>query len=330
MSYGGRLYVGGGFSRIGNLDANGFAIWDGFGWSTPLQQPNWYRVWALTAVGTNVYIGGYSSSSENEFNHIARWDGTQLHTVGGGIGRITLPGGWDPTFVRALATNGTDLFVAGNFFRAGETPAESVARWDGSNWHPVGDGVRGEVHALLWTHDLLVAGGNFSGSGDELWPVDHRFLAAWDGTRWDQVAGGVNDWVNSLAADERNLYVGGRFTQAGDVSSSHFAGLPLSVLLPRSEAFSGLPSATVLSTPYPNPFSHSTMIPFELERPGDVSVRVFDVLGRQVAVLADGPRAAGRHELEWNAGGVSSGLYVVRMAAARQEISAVRTVVLTR
>ena len=69
----------------------------------------------------------------------------------------------------------------------------------------------------------------------------------------------------------------------------------------------------------PNPFAAGTTIRFHLDAPAHVRLVVHDVLGREVAVLAEGPAAAGTHEVEW--GGedghpVASGLYVYTLTAA--------------
>jgi hypothetical protein len=55
-----------------------------------------------------------------------------------------------------------------------------------------------------------------------------------------------------------------------------------------------------LSPPAPNPFGAATRIRFALPAAGRAALRVFDVHGRLVRTLADGPFAAGRHDLEWN------------------------------
>ena len=70
-----------------------------------------------------------------------------------------------------------------------------------------------------------------------------------------------------------------------------------------------LPQQLVLHPAYPNPFNPSTTLAFDLPQAGRVSLRVFDLLGREVAVLADGHLAAGRHVIEWNASGQSAGTY---------------------
>jgi photosystem II stability/assembly factor-like uncharacterized protein len=61
---------------------------------------------------------------------------------------------------------------------------------------------------------------------------------------------------------------------------------------------------------YPNPFNPSTVISFQLPVAGDVTVKIYDVLGREVATLVDEYRNAGIYEVQFNAGNISSGVYI--------------------
>ncbi|MEM1096389.1 MAG: T9SS type A sorting domain-containing protein [Bacteroidota bacterium] len=70
---------------------------------------------------------------------------------------------------------------------------------------------------------------------------------------------------------------------------------------------------SLLRPSYPNPFSTATQIAFELDRPGHVRLSVFDLLGREVEVLAAGLLGSGTHQYHWDAGTRPSGLYLVRL-----------------
>jgi hypothetical protein len=78
------------------------------------------------------------------------------------------------------------------------------------------------------------------------------------------------------------------------------------------------PQTIALLNNYPNPFNPVTQIPFELPGQARVHLAVYDVLGRQVAVLADRVYSSGRHQVSWDASGQSSGVYVVHMTATPQ------------
>ncbi|MEL6612309.1 MAG: T9SS type A sorting domain-containing protein [Bacteroidota bacterium] len=64
----------------------------------------------------------------------------------------------------------------------------------------------------------------------------------------------------------------------------------------------------------PNPFSTSTTIRYEVAEASDVDLRVYDVSGREVTVLARGPHEAGEHEAVFEAGDLPSGVYVWRLS----------------
>lgn len=64
---------------------------------------------------------------------------------------------------------------------------------------------------------------------------------------------------------------------------------------------------------YPNPFNPQTTIPFELQKQGAVQVRVYDMTGREVAMLVDKVMAAGSHNLTFDAKGLATGTYYYRL-----------------
>jgi len=80
------------------------------------------------------------------------------------------------------------------------------------------------------------------------------------------------------------------------------------------------PAALQLGAPWPNPFNPVVRVPLLLERASRVDARVVDLAGRQVAVLSDGPLAAGSHELVWDGKdsrgrAAASGLYLLQVEA---------------
>jgi len=95
-----------------------------------------------------------------------------------------------------------------------------------------------------------------------------------------------------------------------------------------NEAGRSLPECFNLSQNYPNPFNPSTSIGFSLPVPCRVTVKVYDMMGRDVAMLAERFLTAGTHRLEWNASGFVSGVYFCRIQAG--EYTAVRKMVLMK
>ena len=75
------------------------------------------------------------------------------------------------------------------------------------------------------------------------------------------------------------------------------------------------PSHYVLSQNYPNPFNPSTTIKYELPKASQVTLSVFDILGREVSVLANERKNAGVHEVKFDGSNLASGVYFYRIQA---------------
>jgi hypothetical protein len=88
-----------------------------------------------------------------------------------------------------------------------------------------------------------------------------------------------------------------------------------------------LPSGRALDVSGPNPFATSTEVTFALPAPADVRLVVYDVLGREVAILTDGERNAGHHEVRFDASGLAPGVYILRFTADDESVARRLTVV---
>jgi hypothetical protein len=97
---------------------------------------------------------------------------------------------------------------------------------------------------------------------------------------------------------------------------------------PAASADDVLPSVYALQQNYPNPFNPVTRIGYDLPEGGRVTLKVFDLLGREVATLVDGDQEAGRKSVTWNAAGAGSGVYFYRLTAG--SYSETRHLMLTR
>jgi len=83
------------------------------------------------------------------------------------------------------------------------------------------------------------------------------------------------------------------------------------------DAEAGLPEGFALLQNYPNPFNPSTVISFQLTVNSHVTLKVFDVNGREVATLANGNLAAGKHSVTFAPRSATSGIYFYTITAGK-------------
>lgn len=228
---GNQLYAGGIFTDA-DEDQFSLARWDGAQWQELGYEFTDLAIWSLAVVGSDLYAGGNFHLSyevgEDEWitaTDIARWDGSAWHPLGeglqrGGVGNITFP----PT-VADLATDGTNVYVGGEFIEAGEQPVNNIARWDGSAWHPVENDLDDYVWSLSYINNQLYAGGLFREEGGE---TVNR-IARWDDSTWHPLTdeGGTGletgSAVMAIAEHEGSIYAGGDFRIAGGKSARNIA-----------------------------------------------------------------------------------------------------------
>ncbi len=91
---------------------------------------------------------------------------------------------------------------------------------------------------------------------------------------------------------------------------------------------SGNPAAFSLGQNFPNPFNPTTVISGQWAATSVVRLSVYDILGREVAILADGQYPAGTYRFTFDGSNLASGVYFCRLTAGRN--TAVRTIVLTK
>jgi hypothetical protein len=83
----------------------------------------------------------------------------------------------------------------------------------------------------------------------------------------------------------------------------------------------GLPEGPELLQNYPNPFNPSTKVVYSINKREFVSLRVYDVLGREVELLVNQTMQAGTHTVQWDAAGLSSGVYFYRLETSTSSIT---------
>jgi hypothetical protein len=125
-----------------------------------------------------------------------------------------------------------------------------------------------------------------------------------------------------------NLDTGTYYWRAKAYNECGWSGAPSEAWSFRVETSSDFPEPNPRSLPtsfslgrnYPNPFNPTTRFDFALPRACEVEIKVYDVMGREIAVLARGYYPAGYHKIIWNGENsrgepAASGIYIYRMAA---------------
>ena len=94
------------------------------------------------------------------------------------------------------------------------------------------------------------------------------------------------------------------------------------ITAPSDTSTDSIPDQVVLKQNSPNPFNPYTLIKYELPEPGEVSIKVYNIIGQEVRTLVSGIIAGGKHEVTWDGKDnfgrtVSSGIYLYRIKTAR-------------
>lgn len=114
----------------------------------------------------------------------------------------------------------------------------------------------------------------------------------------------LNNWSNFIEDgdpwDKRDLMIG--------------AGLELTTSVDDLD-LENIPEVYSLSQNYPNPFNSATTISFSLPKKELVTLKIYDILGREVATLENGYKEAGSYQINFIANGLASGLYIYRIQA---------------
>ena len=146
------------------------------------------------------------------FRSIARWNGVAWSSFSVGVDRPA----------RAVAVNGADLYIGGDFTSSGANFTPRIAKWNGiDQWVGLNGNsgyLNGTVNAIAFHQGQLYAAGNLGLSSGS---VSLNNVARWNGTQWLDVGGGVSSLsggstdVNALATDGQQLFATGYFTAAG-------------------------------------------------------------------------------------------------------------------
>ena len=267
------------------------------------------KSWSAVNSGLPQYAGIYSNvnsfaiSGNNLFAgtnggvYLSTNNGTNWTGVNSGLpGPNRISGfylGVGALVVSPNGKGGTDLF-------AGTLDSVYRSTDNGSSWSNVSFGLPKDLLFSLFVNGTDLFAGTFSGV----------YLSTDYGTNWIQANSGLTgDPIVSFAVIGNNLYAG---TSDGN-------GLwirPLSQMITSvNQVSSRLPTNFSLQQNYPNPFNPTTTINYSVPKSGLVTIKVYDILGRELANLVSEQKNAGSYSVQFNAAKLASGVYFYRMQA---------------
>lgn len=189
-----------------------------------------------------------------------------------------------------------------------------------------GSGAPATANDATWLHRFFSttmwsnAGGDFSATPSASQTVGGIALYTWGSTT--AMVSDVQQWLNTPSANFGWVLLGNesvgvtskRFDTKENDTVAHRPKLTVTYTTPAG-VDENVPHTFALHQNYPNPFNPATIITFALGRQSPVSLKVFDMLGREVAELVNEQLSAGAYSTEWKATGFASGVYYYQLRA---------------
>jgi hypothetical protein len=313
-AYGQDLIFSGRFSAINGVSATNIAQYSpltrkwsplgGVGNVTSTQ------IWGTANVADTLFVGG-------SFTRAAGMPARMMVKRNMKTGEWTTMGDFSHA-VQSMITDGRYVYVSGYFTSIDSNPAfDHYARYDTQTgrWLPMAAGKPPYfAYSFLKVGDYLYVG-HFG---------VHRYHIPTE--EWLALDGGPSEGgpVRAMQSIGEYLYVGGEFRKVGGEPAFHLTRyrMPTEVLTSIHEPDEReRPSQLELLANYPNPFNPSTVIRFRLSVVGKTSLKVYDLLGREVAVIVDGVMSAGSHNIVFDASRLSSGVYLYRLESAGEVLT---------
>ncbi len=289
--------------------------------------------------------GGLFLSTNNGINWSdLLWFGFPLAFVDTGINKkiyIGLDGGEGPGGISLSTDNGmswndinaglydsiryrspfvSSILQIGTYLFAGTEWGIYLTTNSGTNWTPINNGLPQGYNLYNTLQYNPVT--QLVSSGTNIFALiasttTSIYLTTNNGLSWTNVSGGLPDsiYIDELAVDELNLYAITHTDFVSQVDSDGVWKKPLSEILSVGTQTTELPVVYTLYQNYPNPFNPSTTIKYQLPTQSQVKLKVFDVLGREVATLVNGVEEPGYKSVNLNVSKLASGVYYYRLQA---------------
>jgi len=291
---------------------------------------------AIDGLG-NVYVTGESKGSGTDFDYATiKYDasGNQLW-----VARYNGPRGNESDYATALAVGESgNVYITGKSFGAAWVDYATI-KYDASGneiWvarysSNLGSFSTDFAVALVLDgssnvyvtgrssgtgrYDFDYATIKYNASGNEMWIARYNVTKEHHG-QWSTEFSGDWEVAKILAVDESGkVYIAAR---SGGNGWSVFTTIKYIQQPSSVNEIPPMPKEYSLEQNYPNPFNPSTVINFSLPKEANISLVIFDLLGREVAILVSEKLPAGTYTRQWNAEGLSSGVYFCRLQAGAE------------
>jgi photosystem II stability/assembly factor-like uncharacterized protein len=249
--------------------------------------------WQLLTLPTSDYVGGIKFIS-NQIGFAATWSNILKTTDGGNSWASVYAGAgqWGP-IVFPTSSIGYATGVQGYILKTTD---------GGNSWTKSANAVAGLATSINFVD------------------VNTGYLCASFGIIKKTTDGG-STWINQFSSTGNNLqsifftnpntgYVVG---WSGTILKTNDGGGATAV----AEHKYSSPDGFRLSQNYPNPFNPSTTIKYQIPKTGFVTLKIYDILGKEVATLVNGNKIAGSYEVNFNASKLVSGIYIYRLQSGQ-------------
>ena len=254
-------------------------------WELILLIPHYYAATCLIIKDSNVFVGS-----------------------NGGLGGLFRTSDNGENWVKIDSTLGgfSSLMLDGTNLLAGTSTGAYLSADNGLSWSSINNGLPDYVNNYGWI-TTLAGSSNGDGGSNIFAGTDSAgiFLSTNNGTNWSSI-GLTGKKVSALAITETNLFA---LTEQG------IWRLPLSEILTsvNETANYNMLRNYELKQNFPNPFNPVTKISYAIPQNSFVELKVFNLLGQEIATLVNQEKPAGNYEVNFNATNLPSGVYIYKM-----------------
>lgn len=147
--------------------------------------------------------------------------------------------------------------------------------------------------------------------------VDGDHTTTCDGSTGTSLPGGAATWDEPISSSTPTfsyvITVAGTYNYKCIPHFPHMVGTINATVSSITQTSSTFPEVYSLNQNFPNPFNPSTSIKFDIANTGFVNIKVYDNLGKEVSTLVNENLSAGSYQVNWNAAGLTSGIYFYRL-----------------